>query len=192
MNLRPFLRHPFSDPSHSVGAYCCIAGKALGIDTLVPGLASDTEAQASEDDFHQLVIEARDHFKSLKSARCGNLHEQLSFAPSGWAAWTPQPSHDIDAIAEPPVANVPVSCLGDVNRIVSTDYGSLHLTNAWVISEGLEAFVPVFSHTWDGKFELSSMFDSRNHTPQHVKEFLVRIVDVMSENLHIGEDDERT
>ena len=191
VNLRPFLRQPFNDPNQAVGAYCCIAGKALGIDAMVPGLASETEKNTSGDDFYELVIEARDHFTNLKSARCGKMHEQLSFAPSSWATWTPKAGADLHAVADPPVCNLPVSCLGDMSKIIASDYAGLHLTHAWVSSEGFGADVPIFSHTWDGKFELSSMFDNRYHTVQSVQGLLHRIADIMIEHLLLGEEDDR-
>ncbi|KAI6081285.1 hypothetical protein F4821DRAFT_32930 [Hypoxylon rubiginosum] len=180
INLRPYCRDPYNTPDHAAAAYHTVSAQALGIGLIVPG-ASASKAN----DLSQIAVKVRDYYKTVRPVF--SIDDQVLLAPLMFKALTPAPSSDPHAVSDPPFCPVALSSIGNVSSMVSPMHGPFQITNTWAASEPIGAGVALFLGTWDGKIELSSVFDTRYHDAAYVEKFLGRIVNCVGRGLGIDQ-----
>ncbi|KAI1136009.1 hypothetical protein F5Y05DRAFT_392659 [Hypoxylon sp. FL0543] len=185
INLRPYCCDPYKSPKHAAAPYHTVSAQALGIDLVVPGYSSSIKDVARVNDLASLAIRVRDYYKSVRPA--SSADEQIVLAPLMFKSLTAPPDSDPHAVSDPPFCPVPLSSLGNIGSIVSKSHGPFQLTNVWTASEPIGAGVATFLGTWDGKIELSAVFDTRYHDADYIKGFLRRILSCVCKGLGIGE-----
>ncbi|KAI2630248.1 hypothetical protein GGS26DRAFT_558499 [Hypomontagnella submonticulosa] len=159
INLRPYCHEPYNTPKHAGAPYHAVSAQALGIDLNVPG--SDEGEVDQLNSLPQAAIKVRDFYRTIRPV--SSTDEQVILAPLMFKALTPPPDSDSHAVFEPPFCPVPLSSIGNVSSIVAARHGPFELTNVWAASEPIGAGVAVFLGTWNGKIELSAVFDTRYH-----------------------------
>ncbi|KAJ4249105.1 hypothetical protein NW762_012439 [Fusarium torreyae] len=185
VNLRPYCSPPYDSPDHAAAAYHTVSAQALGIDLVVPGSTDDTEAQASE--LSRVAIEVRDFYKQVKPVLLGDVHEQIFLAPLTFKTLSPPPGSDPHSVPEPPFCPVALSSIGNVAALVTAPDDVFELTSVWAASEPIGAGTAVFLGGWNGKIELSSVFNTQYHQPEYLNRFLRSIVDHVYKGFGIGE-----
>ncbi|KAI0150025.1 hypothetical protein F4776DRAFT_672159 [Hypoxylon sp. NC0597] len=186
INLRPYCHDPYKGPKHAAAAYHTVSAQALHIDLVVPGSSPDTKNDVRVNNLANLAIHVRDYYKSVRPA--SSTDEQIVLAPLMFRSLTAPPGSDPHAVSDPPFCPVALSSLGNVGSIVSKSHGAFELTNVWAASEPIGAGVAVFLGTWDGKIELSVVFDTQYHDAEYIKEFLGRMLNCVCEGLGIDEN----
>ncbi|KAF4964401.1 hypothetical protein FSARC_7666 [Fusarium sarcochroum] len=185
INLRPYCSPPYDSPDHAAAAYHTVSAQALGIDLVVSGSADETAADTSE--LSRVAIDVGDFYKQVKPISSGDVHEQVFLAPLTFKTLSPPPGSDPHSVSETPFCPVALSSIGNVATIVSASSDVFELTSVWAASEPIGAGVAVFLGSWNGKIELSSVFNTRYHDPDYLDGFLRSIVDHVCKGLGIDE-----
>lgn len=182
INLRPFCRAPYDSRDHAAAAYHTVSAQALGIDLFVPG----SNEEKPDDMTPSVARSVRDFYQSIRpNAGAEEPHEQVVFAPSVFKAITPPSGVNPHAVSSPPFCPVPLSSLGRIDTMVTKSHGPFNLTSVSAFSEPIGAGVALFLGSWDGKMELSSLFNSQYHDPLYVEEFLRCIMNCVYRGLGI-------
>ncbi|KAI0106767.1 hypothetical protein F4814DRAFT_428969 [Daldinia grandis] len=184
VNLRPHCRYPYNTPEHAAAAYHTVSAQALGIDLIVPA-STDTANGDNVDQLSKIAIKARDYFNTVRPVSPGD--DNVIFAPMVFKSLTAPPGSDPHAVSETPFCPVPLSSIGNIASIVSPNHGPFELSGVWAASEPIGAGVAVFLATWDGKIELSGVFDTRYHNADYIEKFLGRILNCVLEGLGIDQ-----
>jgi hypothetical protein len=58
--------------------------------------------------------------------------------------------------------------MGNLASIVTASNETFEISNVWVASQSIGAGVAVFLRSWDGKIELSSVFNTQYHSEDYV------------------------
>ena len=184
INLRPFCRIPYDGRDHAAAAYHTISAQALGIDMFVPR----SNERHEENMVPSIATAVRDFYKSVRpTSSSTGPHEQVLFAPSVFQAHTPPPGVEPHAMPNPPFCPVALSSLGKIELIVAKTHGPFSLTGISAFSEPIGAGVALFLGSWDGKMELSGVFNSQYHDPAYIEEFLQRIMSSVYSGLDIAD-----
>ncbi|KAI1806554.1 hypothetical protein F4811DRAFT_134511 [Daldinia bambusicola] len=184
INLRPYCREPYNTPEYADAPYHAISTQALGIDLVVPASA-DTNEVNKADELTKTAIQVRDYFKAVRPA--SSADENVIFSPLVFKSFTPPPGSDPHAVSGTPFCPVPLSSIGNIASMVSPVHGPFKLSWVWRASEPIGAGVAVLLATWDGRIELSAVFDTRYHSAEYVEKFLGRIMACVLEGLNIDE-----
>ncbi|KAI1209249.1 uncharacterized protein F4807DRAFT_101833 [Annulohypoxylon truncatum] len=185
INLRPYCQTPYSTPAHAAAPYHTVSAQALGIDLIVPGPSNDAKDEGRVNELRKLAIQVRDFYKAVRPASMQD--EQVVLSPLMFASLTTPPGSDPHAVSDPPFCPAVISSIGNIGSIVSATHGAFELTNVWAASEPIGAGVAMFLDTWNGKIELSGVFDTRYHDAEYIKKFLGRILDCVSRGLDVDE-----
>ncbi|KAI1101032.1 hypothetical protein F4804DRAFT_335635 [Jackrogersella minutella] len=183
INLRPYCCEPYSTPKHAAAPYHTVSMQALGVDLVVPASSTIPGNGDGVDDLPQIVTKVRDFFKDIRPASPSD--EQVALAPLMFKSLTAPPGSDPHDVSEPSFCPVALSSLGNVASIVSATHGPFELENVWAASEPIGSGVAMFLGTWDGKIELSSVFDTRYHDPRYIRKFLERILSCVCKGLGV-------
>ncbi|KAF3057408.1 hypothetical protein GL218_06067 [Daldinia childiae] len=183
VNLRSHCRYPYNTPEHAAAAYHTVSAQALGVDLVVPA-STDTGNRGNVDQFSKITIEVRDYFNTVRPA--SPRDENVIFSPMVFKSFTAPPGSDPHAVSETPFCPVPLSSIGNIASIVSPSHGPFELISVWAASEPIGAGVAVFLATWDGKIELSAVFDTRYHDVDYIEKFLERILNCALKGLGIN------
>ncbi|EWG53847.1 hypothetical protein FVEG_12186 [Fusarium verticillioides 7600] len=170
LNIRPFCKEPYSNPSHAGAAYHAVCAHALGIDLEVPGLVVGKDVASKT--LPQMVTEVRDFYNKHKPNLSDDIHEQVLFAPLTFRSQFPPPGADPWSASDPPFCPVSLSSIGNLSSVVATSNEVVELTNVWVASQSIITGVAIFLGSWDGEIELSSVFNSQFHSEEYMKRFL--------------------
>ncbi|KAI1383852.1 uncharacterized protein F4822DRAFT_417837 [Hypoxylon trugodes] len=185
INLRPYCSDSYSTPEHAGAAYHTVSAQALGIDLVVPPLATCGVIEGNVDQLPRITTDVRDFFKRIRPI--SSTDEQVTLAPLMFKSLTPSPGSDPHMTSSPPFCPVPLSSIGNVASVVSPRYGSFKIMDVWASSEPIGAGVAVFLGTWDGEIQLSGVFDTRYHDANYIHKFLERIVNCVTRGLDIND-----
>ncbi|KAI1463172.1 uncharacterized protein F4812DRAFT_447846 [Daldinia caldariorum] len=184
INLRPYCREPYNTPEYADAPYHAVSTQALGIDLVVPGSA-DPSGVSKVDELTKLSVQVRDYFKAVRPV--SSVDDNIIFSPLVFKRLTPPLSLDPHAVLGTPICPVPLSSIGNIASMVSPVHGPFKLSWVWRASEPIGAGVAVLLATWDGRIELSAVFDTRYHSAEYVEKFLGRIMACVLEGLSIDE-----
>lgn len=184
MNLRPYCRDPYPGPAHAAAAYHTISAQALSIDLIVSG--TDNVDQGEANQLPQIATSVRGFYHTARPTSSSSS-DQVVHSPLTFQAFTPPSGTDPHLVSEPSCCPVALSSIGNVSSIVDAHHGPFQLTRVWAASEPIGAGVAVFLGTWDGRIELSGVFDTRYHDGGYIEGFLERIVKCVCRGLGIGE-----
>ncbi|KAF4445468.1 hypothetical protein F53441_10810 [Fusarium austroafricanum] len=185
LNLRPFCSSPYNSPDHAGAAYHGVCAQALGIDLEVPSMTDD---EAKPSPLPRLATQVRDFYNQLKPTLSNETHEQVLLAPLTFKSLSPPPGADPWAVSDPPFCPVSLSSIGNLASIVASSNEILELTNVWIASQPIGAGVALFLGTWDGKIELSGVFNTQYHSEDYVQKFLEGITKNVYNGLDIDEE----
>ncbi|KAF5687752.1 hypothetical protein FCIRC_2191 [Fusarium circinatum] len=179
LNIRPICNEPYSSPDHVGAAYHAVCAHALGIDLEVPGLGMDKDFATKA--LPQIATEVRDFYNKHKPRLSEGIHEQVLFAPLTFRSQFPPPEADPWSVSDPPFCPVSLSSIGNLSSVVAASNDMVELTDVWVASQSIVTGVAVFLGSWDGKIELSSVFNSRIHSEEYMQRFLKCILNRLYE-----------
>ncbi|KAK6949579.1 hypothetical protein Daesc_009662 [Daldinia eschscholtzii] len=182
INLRPYCPEPYNTPEYADAPYHTVSTRALGIDLVVPALA-DTEKGNKMDELAKAAAKVRDYFKAVRPV--SSADESVIFSPLVFKSLTPPPDSNPHTVSETPFCPVPLSPIGNIASMVSPVHGPFQLSWVWIASEPIGAGVAAFLSTWDGRIELSAVFDTRYHSGEYVEQFLRRTMACVLEGLDI-------
>lgn len=172
INLRPAMSS--KSLMHSVGNYHMIAAQSMAIDVPLATPASAAER------FAFVARQSRDYCRSVRPSAAGSdSRDLLEFAPMTWDAYTPRPQPSVEgeaAAPKPTIADVAISSLGNAGSFVKDQHGHLTVSGVWVAGVGLGAGVSLFILGWDGKIEVSCVFDEAFHARGSITGFLEKLV----------------
>ncbi|KIL94135.1 hypothetical protein FAVG1_02697 [Fusarium avenaceum] len=186
INLRPYCNPPYNSPDHVAASYHAVSAQALGIDLEVPGLTDDDGSGPAL--FSQVAVQVRDSFSQLKSEPSEGVHEQVLMAPLAFKGLYPPPGSDPHIVSDPPFCPVSMSSIGNLSTIVQRSNEVFEVTKVWAASQSIAAGVAVFLQTWEGRIELSSVFNPQYHNEGYVLNFLEAILGRVSAGLHIEDE----
>ncbi|KAF5252930.1 hypothetical protein FANTH_2255 [Fusarium anthophilum] len=170
LNIRPFCKEPYSSPDHAGAAYHAVCAHALGMDLEVPGLGMDKDFATKT--LPQIATEVRDFYNKHKPRLSPGIHEQVLFAPLTFRSQFPPPGADPWSVSDPSFCPVSLSSIGNLSSVVATSSEMVELTDVWVASQSIATGVAVFLGSWDGKIELSSVFNTQLHSEEYMQRFL--------------------
>ncbi|KAF4344588.1 hypothetical protein FBEOM_1486 [Fusarium beomiforme] len=185
LNLRPFCQEPYKTPDHAGATYHAVCAQALAIDVEVPGLADDKDVGLIA--FSEFATKVRDFYNQHKPTLLEDIDEQVLFAPLTFQSLTPPPGADPWRVSDPPFCPVSLSSIGNLASIVSPSNEIFEFSHVWVASQSIAAGVAVFLGSWDGKIELSSVFNSQFHSEEYIQKFLECILKHVYRGLDIHE-----
>ncbi|KAI2469777.1 hypothetical protein F4781DRAFT_442312 [Annulohypoxylon bovei var. microspora] len=183
INLRPYCRDPYTTPEHAAAPYHTVSAQALGVELTIPSSSADARNGGQANELPEMAIKVRDFYKEIRPTSTAD--EQVNLAPLMFKSLTAPPGSDPHGVSDPPFCPVVLSSLGNIASIVSATHGTFEITSVWAASEALGAGVAIFLGTWDGKIELSSVFDTRYHDAGYITKFLKRIFDCVFRGLGI-------
>ncbi|RBR20113.1 uncharacterized protein FIESC28_05392 [Fusarium coffeatum] len=173
INLRPYCFQPYNGPDHAASAFHTVSAQALGIDLDVLALADENEYKPSQ--LPLVATQVRDFYNQVKPIP-GRAYEQVSLAPQTFKALSPPPGSDPYAASNPPFCPVALSSIGNIASIVENANDVFELADVWAASQPIGAGVATFLGCWDGKIELSGVFNTQYHDQDHIEKFLKSIV----------------
>ncbi|RGP78403.1 hypothetical protein FLONG3_3539 [Fusarium longipes] len=185
INIRSHCREPFDSPDHSAAAYHAVTAQALAIDVEVP---SKPDMGAKPGRLSELAIKVRDLHQQLKPDPSSDVYEQALFAPSVFETLFPPPGFDPWVVQESPFCPVSLSSVGNLATIMDGSSDVFELTKIWAASQPIGAGVAVFLASWDGKVELSSVFNTQYHGEGSVVPFLALIINYVCQGLGVEVD----
>ncbi|KAI0893724.1 hypothetical protein F4806DRAFT_475531 [Annulohypoxylon nitens] len=183
INLRPYCRAPFNTPEHAAAPYHTVSAQALGIDLIVPESSIETERGEGVSELPRIATQVRDFYKTIRPA--SPQDEQVVLSSLMFKSLTTPPGSDPHAVSDPPFCPAVISSLGNINSIMRAIHGAFELTNVWAASEPIGAGVAIFLGTWNGRIELSGVFDTRYHDSGYMKNFLERLINCVSRGLGV-------
>lgn len=183
INLRPYCRAPFNTPEHAAAPYHTVSAQALGIDLIVPESSNESERGEGVSELPRIATQVRDFYKTIRPA--SPQDEQVVLSPLMFKSLTTPPGSDPHAVSDPPFCPAVISSLGNINSIMSAVHGAFELTNVWAASEPIGAGVAIFLGTWNGRIEISGVFDTRYHDSGYIKNFLERLIRCVSRGLGV-------
>jgi len=173
INLRPYCRQPYDSPDHAAAAYHTVSAQALGIDLDVPALTDDEECRRSR--VPLVATQVRDFYSQLKPVP-GQTYEQIFLSPLVFKALSPPSGSDPYAVSDPPFCPVALSSIGNIASIVSAASDVFELIDVWAASQPIGAGVATFLGCWDGRIELSGVFDTQFHDKEYMENFLKSVM----------------
>ncbi|KAI0882292.1 uncharacterized protein GGS22DRAFT_170626 [Annulohypoxylon maeteangense] len=183
INLRPYCRAPYNTREHAAAPYHTVSAQALGIDLVVPGPPIDGKDDGQINELSQVATQVRDYFRTVRPT--SSQDEQIAVSPLMFKSLTTPPGSDPHIVSDPPFCPAVISSLGNIGSIVSASHGPFELTNVWAASEPIGAGVAIFLGTWNGRIELSGVFDTRYHDSGYIRKFLERMLDSVSGGLDV-------
>jgi hypothetical protein len=173
INLRPYCRPPYNSPDHAAAAYHTVSSQALAIELDVPALTGNKKAEPSE--LPLLATEVRDFYNQVKPVP-GQTYEQIFLSPWTFKALSPPSGSDPCAVSDPPFCPVALSSIGNIASIVSATSDVFELTDVWAASQPIGAGVATFLGCWDGRIELSGVFNTQFHNKEYMENFLKSVL----------------
>ncbi|KAI1455760.1 hypothetical protein F4805DRAFT_259553 [Annulohypoxylon moriforme] len=184
INLRPYCRAPYNTPEYAAALYHTVSAQALGIDLIVPGSSVDTKSYEQVNELSRIAAEVRDYYKAVRPTTPQD--EQVLLSPFMFESLTTPSGSDPHAVSDPPFCPAVISSLGNIGSTVSATHGPFELINVWAASEPIGAGVAIFLGTWDGKVELSGVFDTRYHDAGYIKKFLEHMLGCVYRGLDVA------
>jgi hypothetical protein len=87
-----------------------------------------------------------------------------------------------------PIQHSAQSLCRNLSTIVPPSNEVLEVTKVWAASQSIAAGVAVFLQSWQGRTELSRVFNTRYHNESYVLKFLESMLGHVSKDLNIKED----
>ncbi|KAH7179031.1 uncharacterized protein B0J16DRAFT_346203 [Fusarium flagelliforme] len=189
INLRPYCHPPYKSPDHAAAAYHTVSAQALSIDLDVPALTDNKKTDNKKTEPSQLPLlatEVRDFYSQVKPV-LGQTYEQVFLSPLTFKALSPPSGSDPYAVSDPPFCPVALSSIGNIASIVSVTSDVFELIDVWAASQPIGAGVAIFLGCWDGRIELSGVFNTQFHNKEFMEKFLESVVGHVYEGLGVDE-----
>ncbi|KAH7075872.1 hypothetical protein BKA63DRAFT_595590 [Paraphoma chrysanthemicola] len=190
INERPKCTKPYSTSRHAATVYHSVSGANLVLDLTIPSIRQQVESQphqAFQQEFCALVEQVRTFYHAVK-----NDKHHIALAPSFFSMLTPHIPNPTCAPQQRPVPapndspSVSVSSLGVLDKIVAPRHGRFEVESAWVAGEELGTGLGVFLGTWQGKLQVSAVWNEAWHDEREVCELLDACREVVWKGLGLG------
>eukprot|EP01057_Protomagalhaensia_wolfi_P000075 Protomagalhaensia_wolfi_Nauph_80__74@NODE_1044_length_1774_cov_103_001153_g789_i0_p1_GENE_NODE_1044_length_1774_cov_103_001153_g789_i0NODE_1044_length_1774_cov_103_001153_g789_i0_p1_ORF_typecomplete_len495_score61_56Tri3/PF07428_11/4e48AATase/PF07247_12/8_6e12Condensation/PF00668_20/0_0032_NODE_1044_length_1774_cov_103_001153_g789_i02891746 len=172
-DARPYCRPPYNSRAHAATVYR--AGRRGWIDLVVPARGGPVEPVAQE--FWRLAHDMVQFYREYLSYK-----DQAATIPLLWKCLTPP---WLEAPPKLKAAHSGLSSLGNLNRFVESQYGSIVVDDLWITNDELTPGLSLFVSTWNQTLRLLGSYNSGWHQGDHIDKVVVRCRDIVLEALGI-------
>ena len=177
---------PFNTPRYAAAVYHSVSGGKLAVTMTLPAITDDTiNIKERRDEFSRILDAMKEFYHAVSDDA-----ENYALAPYLWATRTPPVSAPEGTASRPvprpkDLPSVSISSMGNMDKIITSKYGSFEAENPWVTGEELGNGLGLFLGTFERRLCLSAAYNDAWHDEASALGFLKRCEEIVFQGFGI-------